>query len=215
MKRILFFGDSNTYGFDPRDGGRYPEHVRWTGILSRTLEEWEVIADGLNGRRIPSFPAAEAYLAGAMEKVLPLDCFAVMLGTNDLLWQMHPSSGEMCRKMDYFLKYIRGIAGNDCRILLIAPPQFSYGSEERENDFYKNLSGKMAEGFQRIAEQNGYFFADAEKWNIRLGFDGVHFSEEGHRRFAEKMEEIIRSQLQRDNGCSSPPFPPASPSCRC
>ncbi len=33
MKKIYAFGDSNTYGFDPRMGGvgRYPKDIRWTG----------------------------------------------------------------------------------------------------------------------------------------------------------------------------------------
>ncbi len=34
-RRILCFGDSNTYGYDPRSylGGRYPASVRWTALL--------------------------------------------------------------------------------------------------------------------------------------------------------------------------------------
>ena len=33
--KILCFGDSNTYGYDPRSclGGRYPDSVRWTALL--------------------------------------------------------------------------------------------------------------------------------------------------------------------------------------
>ena len=32
---MLCFGDSNTYGYDPRSylGSRYPTEERWTGIL--------------------------------------------------------------------------------------------------------------------------------------------------------------------------------------
>ena len=33
MKNILCFGDSNTYGYNPADGSRFPENVRWTGLL--------------------------------------------------------------------------------------------------------------------------------------------------------------------------------------
>ena len=33
----VFYGDSNTYGYDPRSmmGDRYPQDVRWTGILQK------------------------------------------------------------------------------------------------------------------------------------------------------------------------------------
>ena len=35
MEKIIFYGDSNTYGYDPRGffGMRYPKEVRWTGIV--------------------------------------------------------------------------------------------------------------------------------------------------------------------------------------
>ena len=36
MRRILCFGDSNTYGYDPR-GGRYDENTRWTKRLDALL----------------------------------------------------------------------------------------------------------------------------------------------------------------------------------
>lgn len=36
FREILCYGDSNTYGYDPREplGGRYPTAVRWTGRLA-------------------------------------------------------------------------------------------------------------------------------------------------------------------------------------
>lgn len=48
--RILCFGDSNSYGYDPRSylGGRYPASVRWTALLEAA--GWMVINEGENGR---------------------------------------------------------------------------------------------------------------------------------------------------------------------
>ena len=37
MKKILCYGDSNTYGFIPETGARYSEHERWSGILKELL----------------------------------------------------------------------------------------------------------------------------------------------------------------------------------
>ena len=46
-KRIMCFGDSNTWGANPSDGSRYPEDVRWTGVLQQTLGEgYQVIEEG-------------------------------------------------------------------------------------------------------------------------------------------------------------------------
>ena len=58
MKRILCYGDSNTWGhnptgIDPVTGaiGRYSEGVRWTGVMQRELgEEYFVCEEGLCGR---------------------------------------------------------------------------------------------------------------------------------------------------------------------
>ena len=37
MNTILCFGDSNTYGYNPKNGKRFPYDVRWTGILNEKL----------------------------------------------------------------------------------------------------------------------------------------------------------------------------------
>ena len=51
MKTILCYGDSNTYGYDPSTGFRYPADVRWTGVLKRLLgPDYTLIEEGCNGR---------------------------------------------------------------------------------------------------------------------------------------------------------------------
>lgn len=37
MKQIVCFGDSNTYGYIPENGERYPWGVRWTSLLNEKL----------------------------------------------------------------------------------------------------------------------------------------------------------------------------------
>ena len=50
-KRIMCFGDSNTWGANPGTGNRYADDVRWTGVLQRELgEDYQVIEEGYNGR---------------------------------------------------------------------------------------------------------------------------------------------------------------------
>ena len=49
MKKCLFYGDSNTYGVDiagGHSGSRYPENVRFTGILQESLKDgWEFVIE--------------------------------------------------------------------------------------------------------------------------------------------------------------------------
>ena len=49
MKKIVCFGDSNTYGYDARSffGERLPENERWPEILG-ALSGWEIINEGVN-----------------------------------------------------------------------------------------------------------------------------------------------------------------------
>ena len=51
MAVIVAFGDSNTWGYDPAAGVRFPPDVRWTGVMRRELGDGHsVIEEGLNGR---------------------------------------------------------------------------------------------------------------------------------------------------------------------
>ena len=50
MKKILCYGDSNTFGFIPETCGRYAKNERWSGILSEILPNFEIIEEGMNNR---------------------------------------------------------------------------------------------------------------------------------------------------------------------
>ena len=66
MPVIVAFGDSNTWGYDPATGGRYPRAQRWPSVLQRELgAEFEVIAEGLNGRTTVHDDPIEPYRNGA------------------------------------------------------------------------------------------------------------------------------------------------------
>ena len=90
MKTILFYGDSNTYGYDPRSffGDRFSREIRWTSRLAAAAEkDWKVFSEGMNGREIPSGKYELQHVYSLLQEGIqgaPPDWFAVMLGTNDL-----------------------------------------------------------------------------------------------------------------------------------
>ena len=43
-----------------------------------------------------------------------------------------------------------------------------------------------------LAERMGICFADARKWDIPLAYDGVHFTEQGHKDFAAGLLEELK-----------------------
>ena len=70
---------------------RFGRHERWTGVLQRELgQEYEVIAEGCNGRTtvwedpIEGYKNGKEYLIPCLDTHQPLDLVIIMLGTNDL-----------------------------------------------------------------------------------------------------------------------------------
>lgn len=114
-RKVLFYGDSNTYGYDPAGytGGRYPAASRWTSILQQNLRgAWQVLADGFPGRSIPASEGAWEYLRSVVRQAMPLDLFAVMLGTNDILGTLHPDAAETARRMNDLLSFVEEAAAD-------------------------------------------------------------------------------------------------------
>ena len=182
---ILCYGDSNTYGYDPRSylGGRYPKDVRWTGKLEAA--GWEIINQGENGRSIPRLDSEIEAVAKAVQKAEP-EVLTVMLWSNDLL-QRPGLTAEVCgQMMERFLSALLAEVPAELKVLLIAPPPM-----EPDPALIRE-SHRLADCYETLAKRLGVFFADAGKWDVELTFDGVHFSEAGHRAFTVGLLEILR-----------------------
>ena len=84
--KVICFGDSNTYGYDPRGyfGGRYDADSRWVDILAANTG-WTISNMGQNGQEIPS---------AAPNLPADTDLLIVMLGTNDLLQGCSPDASR-------------------------------------------------------------------------------------------------------------------------
>ena len=102
MTTILCYGDSNTYGYNPVNGLRYPKDVRWTGVLQKLLgEQYAVIEEGCNGRTTVFEDIAEPWKAGlgylkpCLNTHKPIDFVIMMLGSNDLKRMFHASAKEI------------------------------------------------------------------------------------------------------------------------
>ena len=175
--KVICFGDSNTYGYDPRGyfGGRYDANGRWVDILAAETG-WTISNMGQNGREIPS--AAPAFPADT-------DLLIVMLGTNDLLQGRSPE--QAAEKLESFLA---AVPLDRSKILLIAPPM-ALGAWVPSTNLVDH-SHTFARCCKALAEQLGIRFADAGRWDIPLAYDGVHFTEQGHKAFATKLLEELK-----------------------
>ncbi|MGM9549408.1 MAG: GDSL-type esterase/lipase family protein [Faecousia sp.] len=184
--RIFCFGDSNTYGYDPRGylGDRYPTEDRWVDILAKKTQ-WDLLNAGANGRLIPRNP----YALRLLSQHTPVDIFLVMLGTNDLL--QGASTSEAVAQMETFLNQILTSCKN---ILLVAPPPMKRGAWVPTDELVAE-SIQLAEDYQALAQKLHIPFADTSGWHIELAFDGVHFTESGHHTFAANIASEIKKSF--------------------
>ena len=181
--RILCFGDSNTYGYDPRGffDARYGAEDRWVDLLAKQTG-YDCINAGANGRQIPRNP----YALRLLTEHAPVDFFLVMLGTNDLL--QGASAKEAATRMEAFLT---PLLPHCQQILLVAPPPMKRGAWV-PSDALVTESIYLAEEYKLLAEKVNIPFVDTRNWNIELTFDGVHFTEAGHHVFAENLRKELR-----------------------
>ena len=100
--RIYCYGDSDTYGYDPRSflGGRYPKTVRWTALLQQA--GWSVQNDGENGRCIPCTDWETQRLQRELRRQ-QAEALVIMLGCNDLLRQPRRTADACGERMERFL----------------------------------------------------------------------------------------------------------------
>ena len=91
MEQIIAFGDSNTWGLNPVLKNRYPENVRWTGILKSQLYGEGILLkeEGLCGRTTvfedpyrSGMKGADG-ISGILDRNPGTTAAIVMLGTND------------------------------------------------------------------------------------------------------------------------------------
>ena len=183
MGRIVCFGDSNTYGYEPV-GMRYGPENRWVDLLA-AMQEKEVVNMGQNGRTIPA-----AYFAERLaEEVQHDDTLLIMLGSNNLLLEGKPAAAAAAAMQNFLAALLAafaarpGAAKAGLEIILISPPPMSRGFWVTEDSVVEE-SYKLGNLYGQLAVSLGIGFADAGKWGVGLTFDGVHFTGEGHHAFA-------------------------------
>ena len=171
--KILCYGDSNTWGYDPTDKFGQAYGCRWTDILAQ-ITGWTVINEGVNGREVPDDPAFVP---------ADTDLFLVMLGTNDLLQLDTPEAAAL--RMEVFLSGAQAE-----KTVLVAPPAMVWGEWVQDQELIED-SKRLASLYEALAARLGIRFLNAGEWNVPLCFDGVHFTEEGQAVFAQALAKEL------------------------
>ena len=111
MKKIICYGDSNTFGYNPKDGSRFDENIRWTSLLQKNLgAEYVVINEGMCDRTgFVNNPKGELFSAPKhfpefITKSGNIDLLILWIGTNDLQFLYNISLSTIERGLENLIK---------------------------------------------------------------------------------------------------------------
>ena len=198
MKKCLFYGDSNTYGVDitgGHSGARYPEDVRFTGILQESLkDEWEFAVEAKVGRCIPSMEFELEEFEEILKNAGKIDLLAIMLGINDYLSYSKPDAKRVADRMRALISRLfrkEDYSSRRTKILLIAPPKLDF-TGDRYYEKFSTLDGGLSEALEEVAKEFGLFFADVGSLDLPVGKDGIHLTVKAQKPLAEYLLEVFR-----------------------
>lgn len=212
MRRIVCFGDSNTYGFSPFDGSRYSADVRWTGVLDKLLgEKFEVVNEGKNARTIAfDDPYNEgcngmADIGSCIDANAPFDLMIIMLGTNDLKAYFESTPQMIADNLLKMCELVR--EKTDAKLLLASPMllgdqiEFSplrleFGRQQVQYSF------ELAPYIEAVAKKIGADFIDIAVVAMSSDVDCLHLVPEEHEKLAQAMHrkvlDVFREELEQE-----------------
>ena len=207
MKVIMCYGDSNTWGYNPATGERFPEDERWTGVLKRELGDgYKIIEAGLNGRTtvwddpIEGDKNGKEQLIPFLETNKPLDLVIIMLGTNDLKMRFSVPASDIADGAGVLVGMVQksetGVNGSP-KVLLIAPPPVS-----KLTNFAEMFQGaeakskKFSQHYRRVAEERGCDFLDTANVIVSSDLDGIHLEKDEHQKLGKAVAHAVRDILE-------------------
>lgn len=206
MKKVLCFGDSNTYGFVPGKCTRYDKNTRWTGVLQALCgSDFSIIEGGCNNRTAFVDNPAGAEQTGY--KILPeyftknyFDIVVLAIGINDLQLFFKPTLEEFEQGIEKLIKITKDLSPN-AKIILVCPSKL---------DLAGIKSGVFSFQFDEISVEKSYHLPQiykklAEKYACELvdlneivkvsPLDGLHFSAESHKTIAENLYKNLKQTI--------------------
>lgn len=200
MKKILCFGDSNTYGFNPIDGNRYGEDVRWSAILkSRLRGKYRVVEAGSNNRTcfIDNSDGADktGYKALPMYLTSDFDILILAIGINDVQKFYTVTNSDIKNGIQNLINIAKNINQN-IKIILFSPSAINecilkgYFSFQFNEKSIKQ-SYEFANIYKKVAEENDCIFLDLDTIVNVSEIDGLHYNPSEHKKIAQEAEKLI------------------------
>lgn len=209
VRRILCYGDSNTWGFSPADGHRMDG--RWTRQLDLPFEA-EIVEEGLNSRtavcKDPHLPEKCGFDMWKMMLLShqPLDLVVLMLGTNDLKSSYHCSARYIANGLrEYVREWMNPTLyenGRQPQLLVVTPLllrdhlpvlEGEGGTFDAES---VRQSGLLAKQIHMALAPYPVEVLDAADFAQASDLDGLHMTEAEHDRLAVGISQKITEMLE-------------------
>jgi lysophospholipase L1-like esterase len=204
MKTVLCFGDSNTWGYVPGSNAeRFPPDVRWAARLATALgDDWNVIAEGLNGRTATmDSPVADGrngltYLMPCLHSHMPLDIVVIYLGTNDAGDRYSLPAETVAGSVGRLVRVVRtseaGRAGGAPDVLVVCPPPFGHLDPEGSFASAGAKSRQLGRWYAEVCRELDCELLDLNGIAAYSDLDGIHLDADGHAAVAAAVEERLR-----------------------
>lgn len=205
VKKVLIYGDSNTWGDNFITGKRIPDEKQWVNILkNKYSKDYIFLQEGLPGRLAGNEEIIKPYKNGkdtfisTFRTNAPVDIVIISLGTNDLQIKYNKKSKDIINDLLWYknkleesfedeedkIKYFNNKMP---KIIYILPINFDY-KVNASVIFDEESEEKRQEIIKYFKKQNiNAIIAN----NLDLFEDGIHLSYQGH----EEMANLVAGEL--------------------
>ncbi len=193
MKQVLAFGDSNTWGLIPGTMERYPEHIRWTGVLRKAAGSLgcRILEDGVCGRTTvfedPVRPGRRGIDGVSRYAGMKgLEAVILMLGTNDCKAVFRATPEEIGRGLEQCIALFEETVPPDrilvCSPLLLGEDVWKPDKDPAFDRQSVQTCRALKETYRAIAAGRGNRFMAVSDYAEVSPADEEHLNADGHER---------------------------------
>ena len=200
MKKILCYGDSNTFGFNPENGKRFDKDKRWSGILKKALaNNYEIIENGLNNRTaFVDNPNGFEYntkthLPQILSQINNIEYLILAVGVNDFQFQYDLTLKILEKELELLLEKI---LNKNIKPIVVVPIELD---EKIFNGYFSCLfnqksidkSKELSKVYQKIAIKLNCQYIDFSNFTTPSKLDGLHYDETSHKLIIQELIKLI------------------------
>lgn len=210
-KRVVCFGDSNTWGYNAENMDRFSEDIRWPCILQKGLgDDYQIIEEGLPGRTSvsddPLFEGVNAlhYIHPCLKSHAPLKLVIIMLGTNDTKERFGLTAYNIAQGIVRLACKAKstetGAGGNSPKVLVVAPPMIDPNYYDTTIKFSMGKkcdikSKELPTHLNQLLTGTDIEFLDTSETVSMNDIDYMHLDKTGHKLLAEYVLKKVREMI--------------------